>query len=83
MKKAVDQEDFKKDIEKLVALGKKKGFLTYDEVNEACIHDRFPFRPCCPSARGGFSNGNTVRRQPKDRQVRSSVEQFALDAVAP
>ncbi len=27
--------DIKNDIEKLVALGKKKGFLTYDEVNEA------------------------------------------------
>ncbi|MBP9854999.1 MAG: RNA polymerase sigma factor RpoD [Candidatus Omnitrophica bacterium] len=27
--------DIQQDIEKLVALGKKKGFLTYDEVNEA------------------------------------------------
>lgn len=27
--------DIKNDIEKLVLLGKKKGFLTYDEVNEA------------------------------------------------
>ncbi|PIW58011.1 MAG: hypothetical protein COW13_05640, partial [Candidatus Omnitrophica bacterium CG12_big_fil_rev_8_21_14_0_65_50_5] len=35
MKKTVDYEDFKKDVEKLVLLGKKKGFLTYDEVNEA------------------------------------------------
>jgi RNA polymerase primary sigma factor len=27
--------DIQQDIERLVALGKKKGFLTYDEVNEA------------------------------------------------
>src|SRR3990167_5987888 len=29
------KSDIKEDIEKLVQLGKKKGFLTYDEVNEA------------------------------------------------
>lgn len=29
------KKDMKEDVDKLVALGKKKGFLTYDEVNEA------------------------------------------------
>jgi len=27
-------KDFKQDVDKLIVLGKKKGFLTYDEVNE-------------------------------------------------
>jgi len=35
MKKQKPKDDIQQDIEKLVALGKKKGFLTYDEVNEA------------------------------------------------
>jgi len=35
MKPISTTDDLKKDIEKLIALGKKKGFLTYDEVNEA------------------------------------------------
>ena len=35
MKEAVKKNDIKQDIEKLVSLGKKKGFLTYDEVNDA------------------------------------------------
>jgi RNA polymerase primary sigma factor len=34
MKQATLQNDIKQDIEKLVELGKKKGFLTYTEVNE-------------------------------------------------
>ncbi len=29
----MDKKDLKVDLEKLIALGKKKGFLTYDEVN--------------------------------------------------
>ena len=29
------KDDLTQDIEKLIALAKKKGFLTYDEVNEA------------------------------------------------
>ncbi len=35
MKKQKAKDDIQADIEKLVALGKKKGFLTYDEVNNA------------------------------------------------
>ncbi|MCA9400646.1 MAG: RNA polymerase sigma factor RpoD [Candidatus Omnitrophica bacterium] len=35
MKQQEKKDEFKQDIEKLVALGKKKGFLTYDEVNNA------------------------------------------------
>ena len=35
MKQANKKSDIKCDIEKLVLLGKKKGFLTYDEVNQA------------------------------------------------
>ena len=35
MKEVVKKNDIKQDIEKLVSLGKKKGFLTYDEVNDA------------------------------------------------
>jgi RNA polymerase primary sigma factor len=35
MNKLTKKADIKNDIEKLVLLGKKKGFLTYDEVNEA------------------------------------------------
>lgn len=35
MAKQKAKEDIQQDIEKLVALGKKKGFLTYDEVNNA------------------------------------------------
>jgi RNA polymerase primary sigma factor len=31
----VNAEELKQDVEKLILLGKKKGFLTYDEVNEA------------------------------------------------
>ncbi len=34
MKPAAPQNGFKQDIDKLVELGKKKGFLTYTEVNE-------------------------------------------------
>ncbi|HBO96635.1 MAG TPA: hypothetical protein DD648_01110, partial [Candidatus Omnitrophica bacterium] len=34
MKPAAQQTGFKQDIDKLVELGKKKGFLTYTEVNE-------------------------------------------------
>ena len=30
----MQRKELKADIEKLIALGKKKGFLTYDEVNE-------------------------------------------------
>lgn len=35
MKDSTKKDDLKQDIEKLIVLGKKKGFLTYDEVNEA------------------------------------------------
>jgi RNA polymerase primary sigma factor len=28
------EKDFQQDLEKLVLSGKKKGFLTYDEVND-------------------------------------------------
>ena len=35
MKQSAKIDDLKQDIEKLIVLGKKKGFLTYDEVNEA------------------------------------------------
>lgn len=35
MKQSVKTDGLKKDIEKLIVLGKKKGFLTYDEVNQA------------------------------------------------
>ena len=35
MKQPAKTDDLKQDIEKLIVLGKKKGFLTYDEVNEA------------------------------------------------
>ena len=35
MKKSVKKDNLKQDIEKLIILGKKRGFLTYDEVNEA------------------------------------------------
>ncbi|HQP10748.1 MAG TPA: RNA polymerase sigma factor region1.1 domain-containing protein, partial [Candidatus Omnitrophota bacterium] len=35
MKQPLKTDDLKQDIEKLIVLGKKKGFLTYDEVNEA------------------------------------------------
>jgi RNA polymerase primary sigma factor len=35
MKTTTKKPDIQQDIERLVALGKKKGFLTYDEVNEA------------------------------------------------
>ncbi|MBU4333583.1 MAG: RNA polymerase sigma factor region1.1 domain-containing protein, partial [Candidatus Omnitrophica bacterium] len=34
MKQANKKNDIKQDIEKLVLLGKKKGFLTFSEVNE-------------------------------------------------
>lgn len=35
MKQPNKPDELKQDIEKLIILGKKKGFLTYDEVNEA------------------------------------------------
>ena len=35
MKKSEKKDDLKQDIDKLIILGKKKGFLTYDEVNDA------------------------------------------------
>ena len=35
MKQSAKKNDLKQDVEKLIVLGKKKGFLTYDEVNEA------------------------------------------------
>ena len=35
MKQPAKTDDLKQDIEKLIVLGKKKGFLTYDEVNQA------------------------------------------------
>jgi len=35
MKQPAKTDDLKQDIDKLITLGKKKGFLTYDEVNEA------------------------------------------------
>ena len=35
MKKSAKKDDLKQDIEKLIILGKKRGFLTYDEVNDA------------------------------------------------
>ncbi|MBF0522399.1 MAG: RNA polymerase sigma factor RpoD [Candidatus Omnitrophica bacterium] len=35
MKQENKKNELKQDIEKLLVLGKKKGFLTYDEVNEA------------------------------------------------
>ena len=40
MKKAEVKAELKKDIEKLVVMGKQKGFLTYDEVNNAFADDR-------------------------------------------
>src|SRR3989344_7261270 len=39
MKPAAPQNGFKQDIDKLVELGKKKGFLTYTEVNETLSDD--------------------------------------------
>lgn len=35
MKQFAKTDDLRQDIAKLIVLGKKKGFLTYDEVNEA------------------------------------------------
>ena len=35
MKQPAKKNDIKQDIERLILLGKKKGFLTYDEVNDA------------------------------------------------
>ena len=35
MKKSAKKDNLKKDVEKLIVLGKKRGFLTYDEVNDA------------------------------------------------
>ena len=35
MKPPIKKDDLKQDIDKLIVLGKKKGFLTYDEVNDA------------------------------------------------
>jgi RNA polymerase primary sigma factor len=35
MKPTSKKDELAQDVEKLVQLGKKKGFLTYDEVNEA------------------------------------------------
>ncbi|MDP8212517.1 MAG: RNA polymerase sigma factor RpoD [Candidatus Zapsychrus exili] len=35
MKQVTKKDELKKDVDKLLVLGKKKGFLTYDEVNEA------------------------------------------------
>lgn len=40
MKHSAKKDDLKQDIDKLIVLGKKKGFLTYDEVNEA-LSDNF------------------------------------------
>ena len=34
MKDADKEKDFQQDLEKLIESGKKKGFLTYDEVND-------------------------------------------------
>ncbi|MCK5213987.1 MAG: RNA polymerase sigma factor RpoD [Candidatus Omnitrophica bacterium] len=34
----MNTKEFKTDLDKLVSLGKKKGFLTYDEVNETLSH---------------------------------------------
>lgn len=34
MKEPVKEKEFQDDLDKLVTLGKKKGFLTYEEVNE-------------------------------------------------
>ncbi len=34
MKEPVKEKEFQEDLDKLVTLGKKKGFLTYEEVNE-------------------------------------------------
>ncbi len=34
MKNRDKEKDFKEDVDKLVNIGKKKGYLTYDEVNE-------------------------------------------------
>jgi len=39
MKHPVKADAFKQDIDKLIVMGKKKGFLTYDEVNEALSDD--------------------------------------------
>lgn len=39
MKPDNKKNDIKQEIDKLVALGRKKGFLTYDEVNEALSDD--------------------------------------------
>ncbi|MBP6342987.1 MAG: RNA polymerase sigma factor RpoD [Candidatus Omnitrophica bacterium] len=35
MKEPQKEKDFQQDVEKLITLGKKKGFLTYDEVNQS------------------------------------------------
>ena len=35
MKPEIIKTDIKQEVERLVVLGRKKGFLTYDEVNEA------------------------------------------------
>src|SRR3989338_4625714 len=35
MKHSAKKDDLRQDIAKLIVLGKKKGFLTYDEVNDA------------------------------------------------
>jgi RNA polymerase primary sigma factor len=39
MKPDNKKNDIKQEIDKLVAIGRKKGFLTYDEVNEALSDD--------------------------------------------
>ncbi len=33
------KEYTKKDVEKIIALGRQKGYLTYDEVNDLLPHD--------------------------------------------
>src|SRR3989344_6811094 len=37
--KATKDQDFKQDVEKLVTLGQKKGFLTYEDVNTTLSED--------------------------------------------
>ena len=34
MREPAKEKEFQEDLDKLVLLGKKKGFLTYEEVNE-------------------------------------------------
>lgn len=87
------QKDLSLDIEKLVVIGKKKGFLTYDEVNDTLadtidssedidrVFDILDGKDIKIVEEEDSSDKNTLDEESREQEVRRAREESKVDEV--